>query len=193
MSAAYNVLFICTDNSARSILAESLVNDWGQGRFKGYSAGSFPKGEVHPCAIELLSRFSLPRGNLCSKSWDQFAKPGAAKMDFVITLCDQAAREPYPIWPGQPIIAHWPVIDPAAIAGGKAMQALAFQHVFAVIVRRIIPFLDVRLLLDRQTTEARVREIGRIGSHRDGVNHYNPTDNTARDASGLMRRANVAR
>jgi protein-tyrosine-phosphatase len=106
-AAIYNVLFLCTGNSARSILAEVLLGHWGGGRFKGYSAGSFPKGAVHPLTLELLERLRLPTGGLRSKSWDEFARPNAPVMDFVFTVCDQAAGEICPVWPGQPVTAHW--------------------------------------------------------------------------------------
>src|SRR5947208_1762765 len=111
----YNVLFLCTGNSARSIIAEALIDHWGKGRFRGYSAGSFPKGTVHPDALELLQRLHLRTEGRRSKSWDEFAKPGAPVMDFVFTVCNQATGEVCPIWPGNPITAHWGVADPAAV------------------------------------------------------------------------------
>jgi arsenate reductase len=140
------------------------MNHWGQGRFKGYSAGSFPKGQVHPFAIELLNQFGMPTEGMRSKSWDEFAAPGAPAMDFVFTVCDQAAGEQCPIWPGHPITAHWGLADPAAVEGSKAMQALAFRQAFAVLERRIKVFVDVRLEMDRKAVETRVREIGRAGN-----------------------------
>jgi arsenate reductase len=158
-----NVLFLCTGNSARSILSEALIDHWGQGRFKGYSAGSFPKGEVNPLAIELLRQFGMPTENLRSKSWDEFAVPGAPVMNFVFTVCDQAAGEQCPIWPGHPITAHWGLPDPAAVEGKKALQMLAFRQAFSMLERRIKLFLDIRFELDRKTIEAKVREIGRSG------------------------------
>jgi len=112
---SYNVLFLCTSNSARSILAEVLVEHWGKGRFIGYSAVSFPRGNVHPLALDLLDRLDLRTANLCSKSWDEFASPGAPVMDFVFTVCDQAGGELCPVWPGYPVTAHWGVSDPAAV------------------------------------------------------------------------------
>jgi len=163
MTSPKNVLFLCTGNSARSILAESLMNHWGEGRFRGYSAGSFPKGEVHPYAVELLGQFGMPTGGLRSKSWNEFAAPHAPAMDFVFTVCDQAAGEACPVWPGHPITAHWGVADPAAVAGSRAMQALAFRQAFAVLERRIKLFVDVRQELERRAIETRVREIGRLG------------------------------
>jgi len=164
VSSPYNVLFLCTGNSARSILAESLMNHWGQGRFKGYSAGSFPKAQVHPFAIELLNQFGMPTEGMRSKSWDEFAAPDAPAMDFVFTVCDQAAGEQCPIWPGHPITAHWGLADPAAVEGSRAMQALAFRQAFAVLERRIKTFVDVRMEMDRKAVETRVREIGRSGN-----------------------------
>jgi arsenate reductase len=157
-----NVLFLCTGNSARSILAEALVDHWGQGRFKGYSAGSYPKGEVNPLAIELLRQAGMRVDGMRSKSWDEFAAPGAPVMDFVFTVCDQAAGEQCPIWPGQPITAHWGVPDPAAAEGSPAMRMLAFRQAFSMLERRIKLFVDVRTALDRKTMQAKLREIGRI-------------------------------
>jgi len=159
----YNVLFLCTGNSARSILAEGLMNHWGEGRFKGYSAGSFPKREVNPLAIDLLSQFAIPTEGMRSKSWDEFAVPGAPTMDFVFTVCDQAAGELCPIWPGQPITANWALSDPAAVEGPLALKMLAFRQAFALLERRIRAFIGVRLELDRKIVEAAVREIGRLG------------------------------
>jgi arsenate reductase len=157
-----NVLFLCTGNSARSILAEALMDHWGQGRFKGYSAGSFPKGEPHPLALKLLSQFGMPTAHMRSKSWNEFAAPDAPQMDFVFTVCDQAAGEVCPVWPGRPITAHWGVPDPAAVEGSEGMRMLAFRECFARLERRIKLFVDVRLEMDRKYVEGKVRDIGRI-------------------------------
>src|SRR5215472_8893876 len=129
----YNVLFLCTGNSARSILAEALIDHWGKGRFKGYSAGSFPKGAVHPLAVEILEKLHLRTSGLRSKSWNEFARPGAPVMDFVFAVCDQAAGEVCPVWPGNPVTAHWGVPDPAAVWGTEAERRRAFREAYAVI------------------------------------------------------------
>jgi arsenate reductase len=162
---AYNVLFLCTGNSARSILGEALLNHWGKGKFRGFSAGSFPKGEVNPLALELLQSLHLPTEGLRSKSWSEFAAPGAPAMDFVITVCDQAASEVCPIWPGQLITAHWGIPDPAAFIGTAAQRRAAFSDACRRLDARIklfvaLPFdkLD-RLLLTRET-----ERIGHLGA-----------------------------
>jgi arsenate reductase (thioredoxin) len=159
----YNVLFLCTGNSARSILAGSLVDYWGAGRFKGYSAGSFPKGAVHPLALQLLTELSLPRQGLRSKSWNELADPGAPVMDFVFTVCDQAAGEVCPVWPGHPVTAHWGVPDPAAVDGSEAERMLAFRDAFRALERRIKIFASLPIeKLDRMTLTSRVEAIGRL-------------------------------
>jgi len=159
----YNVLFLCTGNSARSIMAEALVDHWGERRFKGYSAGSFPKGEVHPLARRLLSDLGLRAEGMRSKSWSEFAAPGAPVMDFVFTVCDQAAGEVCPIWPGQPMTAHWGVPDPAAAGGSEADRMLAFRQAFAALERRIKIFTSLPIeKLDRMTLRSRVEAIGRL-------------------------------
>ena len=133
----FNVLFLCTANSARSVLAESLMNHWGKGRFRGFSAGSFPKGQVHPMAIELLNSLRLPTEGLRSKSWDEFAAPGAPEMDFVFTVCDNAANEVCPIWPGHPVTAHWGVADPAAATGDELQRRQAFREALRQLDRGV--------------------------------------------------------
>ncbi|HKM62617.1 MAG TPA: arsenate reductase ArsC [Acidisphaera sp.] len=159
----YNVLFICTGNSARSILAEAIINHWAKGRFKGYSAGSFPKGDVNPLALKLLERLGMPTAHLRSKSWDEFAQPGAPVMDFVFTVCDQAAGEVCPTWPGQPVTAHWGVPDPAAVDGSDAERTLAFTDAYRMLERRIQLFLSLPLAsLDRMSITRKVEEIGRL-------------------------------
>jgi arsenate reductase len=160
----FNVLFLCTGNSARSILAEALINHRpvGQGKFRGYSAGSHPKGEVHPLALEMLKENKLPTDGFRSKSWTEFAQPDAPPLDFVITVCDQAAAEVCPIWPGQPMTAHWGVPDPAAVTGTESEQRRAFRDAMFVLRRRIELFAC--LPLDKLTglaLQERVRQIGK--------------------------------
>ena len=158
----YNVLFLCTGNSARSIIAESLLNHWGKGTFRGYSAGSFPKGQVHPISIALLKQLRLPAEGLRSKSWDEFAAPGAPPLDFVITVCDNAAGEVCPVWPGKPMTAHWGVPDPAAVEGTDAQKWEAFRAGLRELENRIKLFTSLPLAtLDRMTLKARVDSIGR--------------------------------
>jgi len=160
----YNVLFLCTGNSARSILAEALIDHWGKRRFKGYSAGSFPKGAVHPLAFDLLERAHLDTSRLRSKSWDEFAKPGAPVMDFVFTVCDQAAREVCPVWPVNPVTAHWGVPDPAPVRGTEAEQRRAFRDAYFVLENRIKLFVALPIeKLDRMMIKRNVDEIGRVG------------------------------
>lgn len=159
----YNVLFLCTGNSARSILAEALINQWGRGKFRGLSAGSHPKGAVHPIALQLLQRMNLPTEGLRSKSWDEFAVPGAAPLDFVFTVCDNAAAEACPLWPGQPITAHWGVPDPAAAKGTPAEVALAFKDSYRMLHQRIGIFTALPLRsLDQLTLQNKLKEIGRM-------------------------------
>ncbi len=161
----YNVLFLCTGNSARSILAESLINHWGDGRFRGYSAGSFPKGMVHPDALDLIRSLDWPTDGLRSKSWDEFAQPGAPVMDFVITVCDQAAGEVCPVWPGQPVTAHWGVADPAAVAGPEPKRQRAFREAFVLLNTRIRLLTSLRPeSLDRMSLKRRLDEIGQEGA-----------------------------
>ena len=157
----YNVLFLCTGNSARSILAESLTNHWGKGKFRGFSAGSHPKGRVHPIAIELLNRLNLPTDGVRSKSWDEFAAPGAPALDFVFTVCDNAAGEVCPYWPGHPVTAHWGVEDPAAVEGTATEKWAAFRETFRVLENRIKIFASLPIAtLDRMTLQAKVDAIG---------------------------------
>ncbi|HUH88203.1 MAG TPA: arsenate reductase ArsC [Pusillimonas sp.] len=136
-SRIYNVLFLCTGNSARSILAEALINKLGGGMFRGYSAGSHPAGKVNPFTIDLLQRNNFPVDGLRSKSWDEFARPDAPSMDFVLTVCDQAAGEVCPIWPGQPMTAHWGVEDPVAVEGTDEQKQKAFSSVFMILRTRV--------------------------------------------------------
>jgi len=159
----YNVLFLCTGNSARSIMAEALLNHWGKRRFKGYSAGSFPKGAVNPMALNLLEKAHLDTSRLRSKSWDEFAKTGAPVMDFVFTVCDQAASEACPVWPGNPVTAHWGVPDPAAAEGPEAEKLRAFRYAYQALETRIKLFTSLRLeALDRLAIKREVDEIGHL-------------------------------
>lgn len=158
----YNVLFLCTGNSARSILAESLLNTLGKGRFRAFSAGSFPKGQVHPLAIQLLSHLNFPTENLRSKSWDEFAAPGAPPLDFIFTVCDNAAGEVCPVWPGKPMTAHWGIADPAAVEGTDTEKAFAFRKAFKELETRIQLLTSLPIdALDRMTLHARLRDIGK--------------------------------
>jgi arsenate reductase (thioredoxin) len=141
----YNVLFLCTGNSARSILAAALLNHRGRANFTAYSGGSFPKGSVHPMALKQLEISNLPTGDLRSKSWNEFGKPGAPQMDFIITVCDNAKGEACPIWPGQPVTAHWGVPDPAAVTGTEEEIEHAFRETFMILERRISLFLCLPL------------------------------------------------
>jgi arsenate reductase len=157
----YNVLFLCTANSARSILAEALINQWGQGRFRGFSAGSHPRGAVNPIALELLKKMNLPTEGLRSKSWDEFAAAGAPALDFVFTVCDNAAGEVCPYWPGQPMTAHWGVPDPAAVEGSETQKWLAFRDAFRMLDNRIRIFTSLPIAsFDRMKLQQRLDAIG---------------------------------
>lgn len=163
MQRRYNVLFLCTGNSARSILAEALINHWGRGVFRGWSAGSHPRGAVHPIALELLQRMKLPTDGLRSKSWDEFSGPGVAPLDFVFTVCDDAAGEVCPYWPGQPMTAHWGLPDPAAVTGSQIEQWLAFRATFQALESRIRIFTSLPLAsLDRIKLQERLDAIGKL-------------------------------
>jgi arsenate reductase len=158
----YNVLFLCTGNSARSILAEAILNRIGRGRFRAYSGGSHPRGEVNPYALELLKRLDYDISRLRSKPWDEFAAPGAPKLDFVITVCDSAAGEVCPIWPGKPMTAHWGMPDPAATKGTPSEIALAFAEVYRMLDSRLSLFANLRMAgLERMTLQKNVSEIAK--------------------------------
>ena len=166
MQHTYNVLFLCTGNSARSIIAEALLNHWGKGKFKAYSAGSFPKGEVNPLSLELLNSLKLQTKDLRSKSWDEFAKADAPKMDFVFTVCDQAAGEVCPIWPGNPVTAHWGIPDPAAVDGTKEKRLAAFREAHRQLDARIKLFLALPFeKLDRLAIKHAADRIGGMGTN----------------------------
>ena len=161
MKDQYNVLFLCTGNSARSIMAEAILNQKSGRTFKAYSAGSHPKGEVHPGALRQLEEARLPTNGLRSKDWEEFGKPASPKLDFVFTVCDNAAQEVCPVWPGQPMTAHWGVPDPAAVSGTPEQIARAFREAFVMLDRRISLFIN--LPLKSLDSLALKREIDRIG------------------------------
>jgi protein-tyrosine-phosphatase len=162
MTEPYNVLFLCTGNSARSIFGEALVNHWGKGRFRGFSAGSHPRGAVHPMTLETLKRYRLPTDSLRSKSWDEFAAPDAPPLHFVFTVCDRAAQEVCPLWPGQPMTAHWGIEDPAAVEGSDDVQLRAFNKAFRELDARIKIFTSLRLdMLDRMALQHELDALGR--------------------------------
>lgn len=157
----YNVLFLCTGNSARSVIAEAILNREGRGRFCAFSAGSQPKGQVNPNTIALLKKLNYDTSGLRSKSWEEFARPDAPVLDFVFTVCDNAAGESCPIWPGQPMTAHWGVPDPAEATGSEAEIALAFKDAYRMLNRRIELFLALPMdKIDRLTLQSRLRQIG---------------------------------
>lgn len=162
MTKPYNVLFLCTGNSARSVMAEAIMNRLGGGRFAAYSAGSQPKGSIHPFTIDLLRKFNFATAGLRSKSWDEFAQPGAPRLDFVFTVCDSAAAETCPVWPGQPMSAHWGVPDPAAATGTDAERRLAFADAYGRLHNRIAIFVSLPMAsLDRLTLQRKLDDIGR--------------------------------
>lgn len=162
MSKVYNVLFLCTGNSARSIIGEAVLNRLGGGRFRAFSAGSHPKGEVHPVTLKILKQNNFSVDGLRSKSWDEFAGPDAPPMDFVLTVCDQAANESCPYWPGQPMTAHWGVPDPAAVEGSDEDNRKAFRDALMALTRRIELF--TALPLEKLDTLALLRQIRQIGA-----------------------------
>jgi arsenate reductase len=167
MTEPYNVLFLCTGNSARSIFGEALINHWGKGRFRGVSAGSHPKGQVHPMALEVLKRYHMPTSSLRSKSWDEFARPEAPPLHFVFTVCDRAASEVCPLWPGQPMTAHWGIADPAAVEGPDEVKRRAFHQAFRELDARIKIFTSLRLeLIDRMALQRELDAIGRTQDDR---------------------------
>ncbi len=157
----FSVLFLCTGNSARSIMAECVLNRLGQGHFKAYSAGSRPKGQVHPYALDLLAKLNFVTEGLRSKGWDEFATPGSPALDFVFTLCDEAAAEQCPVWPGQPMTAHWGLPDPAAATGNEAEKRLAFADAMRMINNRISIFVSLPMRsLDKLSLQKRLDQIG---------------------------------
>jgi protein-tyrosine-phosphatase len=163
MDRPFNVLFLCTGNSARSIMAEAILNKLGAGKFHAYSAGSQPKGEVNPRTIQLLDSLGYDTSGFRSKSWSQFAKPGAPALDFVFTVCDNAAGESCPVWPGQPMTAHWGIPDPAEAGGLPAKIALAFKDAYRMLHQRIAVFTALPLRsLDQLSLQSRLKEIGRM-------------------------------
>ncbi|HKM99806.1 MAG TPA: arsenate reductase ArsC [Candidatus Binataceae bacterium] len=165
---AYNVLFLCTGNSARSIMAECAIGRWGKGKFHGFSAGSHPRGEIHPMTLRILRELNYDTTSLRSKSWDEFALPGSPPLDFVFTVCDQAAGEVCPLWPGQPITAHWGAADPAAFVGSEEAQRRFFLRVYSELENRIKIFTSLRLeMLDRFALQKRLKEIGKAGLPED--------------------------
>ena len=159
----YAVLFLCTGNSARSIIAEVLLNHWGKSRFRAFSAGSHPKGQVHPAALDVLRRNHLPTDGLRSKSWDEFAAPGTPPLDFVFTVCDRAAQEACPFWPGQPMTAHWGINDPAVVQGSPEEQTRAFDTAFRELDARLKLFTSLPIeSLDQSSLKRELDAIGRL-------------------------------
>lgn len=170
MSALFNVLILCTGNSARSLIGEALINFHGRGHFRGFSAGSQPKGEPHPLALEILKRHNLPTGELRSKSWEEFSGPDAPALDFVFTVCDNAANEACPIWPGQPMTAHWGMPDPAAVEGSEYERIQAFREAFLMLDNRIKIFTSLPLKsLDKLKLQQHLDNIGQSHSTESGA------------------------
>jgi arsenate reductase len=170
MDRVYNVLFLCSGNSARSIMAESLLNHWGRGRFRAFSAGSFPTGKVNPHALALLERMGMPVAGARSKSWDEFAAAGAPALDFIFTVCDNAANEVCPVWPGQPATAHWGVEDPAAVTGTELEITNAFRRACNVLEHRIRIFASLPIAsLGHLKLQQQLAEIGRSHPPAAGV------------------------
>ncbi len=168
----YNVLFLCTGNSARSILGESIINKLGKGKFRGFSAGSHPKGQVHPMALALLGQLGYPNAGLRSKGWEEFAAPNPLQLDFVFTVCDSAAGEACPHWAGQPMTAHWGIPDPAAVEGTEVEKSFAFREAFRSLETRIKLFLSLPLAsIDRMRLQERVDAIGRTPDPAAGDAH----------------------
>lgn len=164
-SKKYNVLFLCTGNSARSILAEAIMNKVGGGGFQAYSAGSRPNGTVNPHALDLLKRLDYDTSGFRSKPWDEFARPDSPKLDFVITVCDNAAGEVCPVWPGQPMSAHWGLPDPAAVEGTDVEKALAFADTYRMLNNRISAFTNLKMSgLDRLSLQRKMNDIGKTGA-----------------------------
>ena len=159
----YNVLFLCTGNSARSVMAEAILNKTGRGKFRAFSAGSQPKGRLNPHTIELLEGLGYETSGLCSKSWEEFARPGAPAFDFIFTVCDDAAGEACPVWPGKPMTAHWGIADPAAVTGAPTEVAKAFREAYRILSRHIEIFAALPFeKLESMSMQAKLREIGRL-------------------------------
>jgi arsenate reductase (thioredoxin) len=184
----FNVLFLCTGNSARSIMAEALLNSIGKGRFKAYSAGSRPAGEVHPLALELLAKNGLPTEGLRSKSWDELAQPGAPKMDFVFTVCGSAAGEACPVWAGEPMRAHWGVEDPAAVSGSDHDRRKAFFTAFGELQNRLLVFVSLPLAkLERSVLQRRLDELGAMSADDSTSTNLSDRIQSASRATRLSR------
>ena len=196
----YNLLFLCTGNSARSIMAECALNRWGQGRFKAYSAGSHPRGQVHPMTLQLLRDYNFLTDSLRSKDWSEFAKLGAPPLDFVFTVCDDAANEVCPVWPGQPMTAHWGIEDPAAFVGGDEKTYAFFKRVYSYLDNRIKIFVSLPIAgLDRLPCSAGSMRSARRHPRRCGLRspmtdvtiYHNPACGTSRNVLGLIRNSGI--